>query len=214
TSLEALTQSLFAFREAHVSCAIYYEGWNDLRNAHMADLKPDYSTYEVPHLERVLLVGSNPGFLQRNSLALTYLMSLLSRSNDHRPLGYVSGEKDLRLSKIYRDNMRLVAAIGQSFGVSMIFIPQVVNNAALSRQPSDSEHLVQPYIRSTDMIHMIGYMNQDLAEAAAESNSYFLGAVEAEAWSSSDFVDQLHFSAKGSLKFAKAISDEVRKICN
>ena len=60
SSMEALAQSLFAFRDAHVSCAVYYEGWNDLRNAHIAGLQSDYSDYEIPYLNRALLLQSKP----------------------------------------------------------------------------------------------------------------------------------------------------------
>jgi hypothetical protein len=213
SSMEALAQSLFAFRDAHVSCAVYYEGWNDLRNAHIAGLQSDYSDYEIPYLNRALLLQSKPGFLQRNSLALAYGASLLAPAKI-KPAGQVSGEKDPRLSKIYEDNIGLLAAIGHSFGVTVVFIPQIVNHALLKQGAPDDDRLVESFIRRQAMGHMVDFMNQDLADVAAQSQAVFLGAVEAVPWSSEDFLDTVHFAAKGSLKFAETIAPDLRRICN
>jgi hypothetical protein len=214
SSMEALEQSLFAFRDAHVTCAVYYEGWNDLRNAHMAGLKSDYSDYEIPYLERALLLQSKPGFLQRNSLVLTYAMSLLAPAAGAQPAGQISPEKDPRLSKIYRDNIGLLAAIGHDFGVVVIFVPQIVNRAALQQGTPQDNRLVETFIRRQAMVWMVDFMNQDLADEAVQSHAIFLDAVEAVPWSSEDFLDTVHFAAKGSLKFAETIAPDLRRICN
>lgn len=214
SSMEALGQSLFAFRDARVSCAVYYEGWNDLRNAHMAGLQSDYSDYEIPYLNRALLLQSKPGFLQRNSLALAYAASLLAPAAGGKPAGQVSAEKDPRLSKIYRDNIGLLAAIGHSFGVTVVFIPQIVNRAALQQATPEDNRLVETFIRRQTMVRMVEFMNQDLADAATQSHANFLDAVEAAPWSSEDFLDTVHFAAKGSLKFAETIAPDLRRICN
>jgi len=54
SSLEAMLQSLFVFRDRPPACALYYEGWNDLRNAHIAGLRNDYSDLELPHIAAFL----------------------------------------------------------------------------------------------------------------------------------------------------------------
>jgi len=214
SSMEALGQSLFAFRDAHVSCAVYYEGWNDLRNAHMAGLQSDYSDYEIPYLQRALLLQSKPGFLQRNSLALTYAASLLVPAPRGKPAGQISAEKDPRLSKIYQDNIGLLAAIGHNFGVTVIFIPQIVNRVALQQATPEDNRLVETFIRRQTMVRMVDFMNRDLADAAGQSHAIFLDAAEAAPWSSGDFLDTVYFSAKGSVKFAETIAPDLRRICN
>lgn len=214
SSMEALGQSLFAFRGANVSCAVYYEGWNDLRNAHLAGLQSDYSDYEIPYLNKALLLQSKPGFLQRNSLALTYAASLVAPAAVGKPGGQVSAEKDLRLSKIYKDNIGLLAAIGRTFGVRVIFIPQIVNHAILRQGAPDDNRLVETYIQRRAMGQMVDFMNQDLADAAAQSQAVFLDAVETIPWSGEDFIDTIHFAAQGSRKFAETIAPDLRRICN
>jgi hypothetical protein len=214
SSMEALGQSLFAFRDAHVACAVYYEGWNDLRNAHMAGLQTDYSDYEIPYLNRALLLQSKPGFLQRNSVALAYAASLLVSAPRGKPAGEISAEKDPQLSKIYRDNIGLLAAIGHNFGVAVVFVPQIVNRAALQQGTPEDNGLVETFIRRQAMVRMVDFMNQDLADEAAQSRAIFLDAVQAVPWSSEDFLDTVHFAAKGSLRFAETIAPDLRRICN
>jgi hypothetical protein len=185
SSMEALGQSLFAFRGENVSCAVYYEGWNDLRNAHLAGLQSDYSDYEIPYLNIALLLQSKPGFLQRSSLALTYAASLVAP-----------------------------AAIGRTFGVRVIFIPQIVNHAILRQGAPDDNRLVETYIQRRTMGQMVDFMNQDLEDAAAQSQAVFLDAVETVPWSGEDFIDTIHFAAQGSCKFAETIAPDLRRICN
>ena len=119
-------------------------------------------------------------------------------------------EQDLWLSRNYRDNIRLIAAIGKSFGVRVIFIPQILNYAAYAREETPEE---VAYIWPKDMQKLMGLMNEDLASAAGQSQAYFLGTPLAEKWEDDDFLDHGHFTRKGSLKFASSIADDVRRIC-
>src|SRR5207248_966092 len=48
TSLENLIQANLWFSELKPDIAVLYGGWNDLRNAHVLGLKPDYSDFHGP----------------------------------------------------------------------------------------------------------------------------------------------------------------------
>jgi hypothetical protein len=210
SSVENMTQSLFAFRDMAPVCAVYYEGWNDVQLSHVKDLADDYSNQEYPALMELLALGPHPGFVERNSVLVAYAMSMFATPRHQLPSEGDLHEKDLRLSKLYRDNIRLIAAIGQSFGVRVVFIPQVVNYA---RFAGDDEPVGVPYIWAKDMKKLLGLMNEDLASAAGESQAYFIGAPLAENWEDGDFLDHGHFSRLGSMKFATSIADDVRRIC-
>ena len=56
-------------------------------------------------------------------------------------------------------------------------------------------------------------MNEDLAQAAHESGAVFIGAPLAATWTDSDFIDDGHFTAAGSAKFARAIAGDVAANC-
>jgi hypothetical protein len=210
SSVQNMTQSLFAFRDVTPVCAVYYEGWNDLNMSHIKDLADDYSNYEYPSLIELLSLGPQPGFLERNSVLVAFAMSIFATPRHSLPSEGDLHQKDLRLSKLYRDNIRLIAAIGKTFGVRVVFIPQILNYA---RYTADEMPGGVPYIWPEDMKKLMGLMNDDLARAAGQSQAYFIGAPLAENWEDGDFLDHGHFSRLGSMKFATSIADDVRRIC-
>jgi len=209
SSLENMMQSLFAFRDAPPVCALYYEGWNDLKNSHVHDLANDYSNFEYPTMLEALLIGRHPSFLRRNSLFVSYFLSMFEPAPPPSAGGTVSDDPDPALSKIYRQNIKLITAIGATFGVHVVFIPQILNYALLAGDSSKGER----FIRAKDMKKLMGLLNQDLASAAGESHAYFLAAPLSVNWQPDDFHDQGHFSPKGALIFAQSIAEDVRKIC-
>ena len=210
SSMESMTQSLFAFRDSPPACAIYYEGWNDLRNSHVRDLAVDYSNFEYPYLYQSIPIMRRPGLLDANSLTIAYFLGLFAPPPPPMASGVVSDQKDTRLSQIYRDNIKLIAAIGKTFGVRVIFIPQILD---YDRMTGDTTWRGEPFIKGKDMKKLMGLMNQDLAEAAGESQAYFLGTPLSENWSDADFLDTGHFSRAGALKFARSIGESLRRIC-
>jgi len=210
SSVENMTQSLFAFRDVVPACAVYYEGWNDVTLSHAKGLADDYSNQQYPVIVQLLALGPQPGFLERNSVLVALAMSAFATPPRSLPGEGDWHEKDPHLSRIYRDNIRLIAAIAHTFGVRAIFIPQILNYA---RYTDDKMPGGVPYIWPRDMKKLMGYMNEDLASAAGQSQAYFLGAPLAENWEDSDFLDQGHFSPRGSRKFARSIADDIRRIC-
>jgi hypothetical protein len=210
SSVESMTQSLFAFRDSTPACAIYYQGWNDLRNSHVKDLAVDYSNFEYRNLYDGLPLSRPPGFLESYSLTVAYFLSMFDPPPPAVAPGEISDQKDLRLSKIYRDNIRLIAAIGRTFGVRVIFIPQILDYA---RMTGDTTWGGEPFIKAKDIKKLMGLMNQDMAEAAGESQAYFLGTPLSETWTNGDFLDTGHFNWAGARKFSLSIYESVRKIC-
>ncbi len=63
------------------------------------------------------------------------------------------------------------------------------------------------------MKKLLGFMKEDLASAAGQSQAYFMGTPLAENWEDGDFLDHGHFSRRGSMKFAMSIAADVRRIC-
>ena len=212
TSLENLIQSLFVFRERPPSCAIYYMGWNDLRSAHVKGLQDDYSDFQLPAQLGNLAVGRRPGFLENNMLLLRLILSVFA---DKPPVavpepGAVLGEKDQRLSRIFSDNMRLIADIDRHFAVKPIFVPQILNYGRFTADYSSGWIPLVPdkYVKS-----LVQGMNEDLAAVAKETGALYLDRPLSLAWQDSDFVDDGHFSAAGAEKFAEAISGDVAANC-
>ena len=193
SSLENLIQSLFAFRDRRPACAIYYVGWNDLHTAHAKDLRNDYSDYQLPSQIGNLAVGRRPGFLENNMLLLRMILSVFA-TPERQAQGRMSGESDPRLSRIFSENMRLIADIDRHFGVKAIFVPQILNYSRFKDAGSSSSI---PLVPDKDVKTVMQALNQDLAAVAEETGTLSLDKPLSVAWQNSDFVDQGHFSAAG-----------------
>jgi hypothetical protein len=57
-------------------------------------------------------------------------------------------------------------------------------------------------------------MNLDMERAAKDSGAIFLSAPLSVSWTSSDFVDQGHFSAAGSERFAASLVGTLGAYCH
>jgi hypothetical protein len=124
--------------------------------------------------------------------------------------GTISSDYDARLSRIFKDNVRLIAAISKHFGVRPIFIPQVLN---YERLRGSTPYGWIPFVRDTDVKRLMGAMNADLKEAARESEAAYLGDVLQGGWVDGDFVDNGHFNEAGSRKFATLIASRITEEC-
>ena len=209
TSLEALHQSLFVFRDHPPACAIYYEGWNDLRYSHVKDIAANFSAVDAAYLRDSLFPSRPRGVLESYSILFAFLKSVLTHEDEPRITGTLSDQPDPELSRYYRENMELIALIGREFHVKVIFVPQLLNYANLTTDRIS--YLL--FIRDKDTKKLMGFLNNELAAAAKASGATFLTSPLSRAWTGADFADDGHFNAAGADKFAKTIVDGVRPLC-
>jgi len=213
SSLESMIQSLFVFRKTRPACALYYVGWNDLRNSHVEGLRDDYSDFGLPSQIDNLAVGHRSGFLENNVLLLRLVASAFGREGAGRApgaLGKTSSEKDRRLSRIFTENMRLIAGIDRQFGVKPVFVPQILNYSRFTASWSSGWI---PLVPDRDVKALVEAMNADLEEVAKQTGALFLDRPLSLEWPDSDFVDSGHFSEAGAKKFARAIAGDVAANC-
>jgi len=216
STAEHLIQTLFYLEPYDVTprCAIYYVGWNDIRNAHLPNLDPGYADYH--HLEKVteLQVRKRPFLAEISPLAaiiVSYLQLWIDTvpvADDFSGLAPVQGS-DSRLEKIFRRNLDAIAAINQQRGIISIFVGQVLNRAQLRDTKS---HIYWPLIRDSDVWLLQARFNTILKETAdALGSPEYVPPIDE--FQDSDFVDKGHFSAQGSEKFAAMLAPLVRANC-
>jgi lysophospholipase L1-like esterase len=206
STVQHIIQVLFEFRSTHPTCAVFYVGGTDLQESNLTDLKPDYSDFLLVKLRKMATL--HLGLIQRRSALLSLLGEL-----DHRtfvPPGHVSREYDKRLSQIYRQNIKLMAIITQSFGVKPIFVPEIWNDRWLT---ADSPTILLPYINDSDVKKISPQMNADLEAAASETNTVYLAEPLWANWENADFLDYAHLTAKGSRKLAGLIAPRITTEC-
>jgi hypothetical protein len=210
STVEHIIQASFDFRSMPPKCAIYYVGWNDLRNSNLKDLRADYSDYHLLTQATNLAILPSPNLIKRRSAFISMISNFGTRQI--QPNGDVSHDHDGRLSRIYRDNVALIASISIHFGVTPIFVPQVLNYQKLKSQVP-TRPTWTPLVIDADVEKLMALMNADLARAAKESGALYLDDVLQVQWTDADFVDKGHFAVAGSQKFAKAISQKVKAAC-
>jgi lysophospholipase L1-like esterase len=205
STVEHIIQASFDFRKRKPKCAIYYIGWNDIRNSNFTDLRPDYSNFQ---LITQAAIAQPISLLERRSALLSIISYVGNRRLQLR--GRVEHEYDQRLSAIFKDNVKLIAAITKHFGVKPIFVPQVLNYEHLT---ATEPYGWSPFVVYADMEHLMSAMNTDLELAARESGSLFLGEPLRVNWMDGDFADDGHFRPQGSEKFAMAIAQGINTEC-
>jgi lysophospholipase L1-like esterase len=111
--------------------------------------------------------------------------------------------------KIFHDNIALISLIDKSFGVRAIFVPDIIdyNRLTLARP------YTMPFVPDRDIHRLMDQMFAVLKTAAEESGATYLPTALSQDWGDAEFLDQGHFNASGSAKFAKAIADDVRRLC-
>lgn len=196
-------------------CAIYYVGWNDLRNAHIANLDPGYADFHLPSQidsQKVRRVG---GAHVTFSPLLTLLMRFVAANLDTAryfadPYGQppMSGD-DPNLNAIYERNIAAISAINRQRGVTTIWVGQILNRERLM---GDGQYGWLPRVRDRDLWPMQQRFNEVLKQAAAGLGDTYVG-VDPASFVGADFVDQGHFSARGAKRFADDLAPIVRRLC-
>ena len=210
SSLEAMIQSLFVFRDTKPVCATYYEGWNDLYLAHVADLADDYFPNQQLRLMDSLSTGYRPGAIANNWLFFQLIdKTIQAGPGYHLSPGTISGQPDTRLSRIYTDNIKLIVDIDRHFGVKPIFLPQILNDRLLETH----DNLWWPFVTTKAVPALMRDLNSDLQRAVEESGAVFLDAPLKVDWQESDFLDQGHFSQQGAAKFAASLAPDLQRYC-
>jgi hypothetical protein len=192
-------------------CAIYYEGWNDMDEAHVKHLDGGYADF---HLLRQA-VHRDPLFLAQFSPLLLLTNALLVRRFDSIPMDYASAGqtpiagRDERLEAVFAEHIKTIAAINEARGIRTIFISQIYNR---SWPASARPEFLSPLVREEDVPLLLGRFRSILKDAATLSDVKYIDA-GVENFKGSDFIDPVHFATSGSRKFAALVSQQIGDYC-
>lgn len=196
-------------------CAVYYVGWNDLRNAHIPRLDPGYADFHLPSQVDSLKTRRIGGSHVTISPLLTVALRVLGASVDTvryfaDPYGRppVDGD-DPAVEALFERNVRSISAINRERGVVTIWVGQLLNRAQLQ---GDGRYGWLPLVRDRDLWPMQQRLNAVLARTAKALGDISVG-VPIDDFSDADFVDNGHFSAAGAQRFADFLAPIVRDAC-
>jgi hypothetical protein len=216
STVENLLQTLFYLDTYGVPphCAVYYVGWNDIRNAHLPNLDPAYANFHLLSQIDSMNVRKKPLEVSFSPLARIVNRSLQGVF-DTVPFAPnflkdppVHGT-DVRLEEIYRSNLEAIAAINKKRNIVSIFVGQVLNRAQLR---SKERYGFFPLVRDVDVWPLQDHFNAILKETADSIGvPNFIPPIDE--FQDDDFADQGHFLVKGAAKFALMITPIVKSSC-
>ncbi|MGQ3298229.1 SGNH/GDSL hydrolase family protein [Reyranella sp.] len=196
-------------------CAVYFVGWNDLRNAHIPNLDAGYADFHMPSQVDSLKVRRVGGSNVTISPLLTVLTRLVSAevdtvryAKDPYALPPVAGP-DAAVAAIFERNIRSISALNRARGTPTIWVGQVVN---AERLQGEGLYGWLPRVRDRDLPRLLKDSNALLERTARALGDTYVALPE-EAFGPADFVDQGHFSAAGARRFAALLAPAVRQAC-
>lgn len=196
-------------------CAIYYVGWNDLRNAHIRNVDPGYADFHMPSQIDSLQLRRVGGSHRTFSPILTLIGRELGNEVDliryrsdpsTQPVG---NGPDPAMSAIFERNVRSISAINRQRGVKTIWVGQLVNRAVLA---GDGRYGWLPLVRDRDVWPMLEELRGIMAKVAAETGDKSVNLAP-DSFGPPDFVDNGHFSRAGAQHFAAALAPTARETC-
>ena len=116
---------------------------------------------------------------------------------------------DPALEALYERNIRSISAINRERGVATIWVGQLVNRERLQ---GDGRYGWLPLVRDRDIWPLLQRFNAILERTAKTLGDTYV-AVPPDFFTGADFVDQGHFSARGSRRFAGYLVPAVREAC-
>lgn len=216
STAENVIQTAFYERTHGVEprCAIYYVGWNDIRNSHVQNLDPGYADFHLPgqidNLQSRRLRQSYVSFSPLLMLARYFLVVGVDTVRPiDRATGEVAGGPDPAMEEIFRRNVQTISAMNRQRGITTLWVGQVMDHRRLlAGQPSGWV----PFLRPQDISPLILRLNALLKREAEALDDIYIDILP-EAFTSDDFIDHGHFVATGSLKFAERLAPAVAAAC-
>lgn len=195
-------------------CAVYYIGWNDLRNAHIKDLDPAYADFHLPSQVDALEARrlDNPWIVVSPTLKLLSRLAIVAADTVRPATVLRSADRtgpDPGLEKIYARNIATISAINRGRGIHTVWIGQVMNVDWLLTSPGDG-WLALP---GPKVVELIDWMNGIVRREARRLGDAHVD-VPPGTLQRNDFGDDAgHFDESGAAKFAAAIAPEIRRAC-
>jgi hypothetical protein len=216
TSVQHLLQTAF-YEDKHgvaPRCAVYYVGWNDIRNAHIANLDPAYADFYMPALAdslRTRRVDAHPFTF---SPLINLVLRLVAMAVDTVPFASVPAAptrtgSDATLERYYESNIRAISAINRARGIRTVWISQILNREGLD---NDAMYGGFPYVLNRHIWPLQERFNEVL-RATAQSLDDPYTDVPVRAFVNADFLDEGHFVATGAAKFAGFVAPDIARHC-
>jgi lysophospholipase L1-like esterase len=199
------------------ACAVYYVGWNDIRNVWIANLDRGYANFHLPNQASILRTRRSLAIMTVSpalKIAVRAAGLLLDTIPSPSPKLDTSpdADKHTAFKTIYQSHIDTIAAINRARGVKTLVIGQLMNRERLTSDEISAPQW-EPFIKDSEVWPLLAEFNALLKGHAANAGYDFID-VDINAFDNSDFADEGHFNSKGANKFASLIQGDVKRLCS
>ncbi len=214
SSVEHVVQTAFYTDRAGSlpSCAVYYIGWNDIRNFGFKNLDSGFANFHMlsqyGNLQvRADINSPSPLVNMLGNYILRFELPFPIAAGD---LGKPISEQDALFS-IVKNNLTSIVSMNEGRGINTVFIAQILNRSLLVDHSTAYGWL--PFVYDSEVWPLQDRFNMFLKSIAEENSVGFLHP-SVEDFSAEDFVDNGHFSDAGAAKFAEIIATRIESACH
>ena len=113
-------------------CALYYVGWNDVRDTHIANLDPGYADYHLrSQIDALKVRRFGSGYTAVSPLVTILVRQVSAWTDTARPPRPIVGDPatgpDPVLERLYLRNVRSISRINHDRGIRTIWVGQILN---------------------------------------------------------------------------------------
>lgn len=215
STVENIIQMALLVPEARPRVVVFYSGWNDIRNYHWPGFQPDYSGHGMTQADTLIPAVADRASLLSRAARYSYVMRLLGKALGVPVIAWEaepSAERDPEVDRVYVRNLHTLKALALRFGMTALFVPQVLNEEALQR--AGTRPGWTPYVRSDALGGLMRDFNALMAGVCepGERQCQFVAEPLGASWNNDDFVDEGHFSRRGGEKLASILAPRIRAL--
>ena len=195
-------------------CAIYYLGWNDIRNFGIEDIDQGFAKFHLnSQLNNLRIINKERFSPLLSILEMLVINNLFIHNNINLGPVVKVDNNTLRMDesiKISLGNIETIIFLNNKRKIKTIYIPQIIN---LEKFTNKSPYGWLPRVRDVDVPKLLTYFNSEAKKIVTSNNAVFFDVSNKE-FNDEDFRDNGHFSPEGAAKFSKKIFYSVEKMCN
>lgn len=217
-TVEHLIQTAFYIDKGfdrNPNCALYYVGWNDIRNVGLPNIDNGFANYHGISQFDTFRFSTGETFSPLATLLMRVTSTLyIPRVKRYNPSDIKTlTNEDILKSRAFEvsfNNLDKIIALNERRGISTILIPQIMNPFRLV---ADTSYGWMPRLADKDVMRVLGHFNKKLKMLALDTSALFI-PVDQSKFLKADFVDVGgHFSESGAKKFASFLVESVRTSC-
>ena len=217
TTVEHIIQTALNMSDVSPDISVFYIGWNDVRNQHVADLRSDYSNFhgksQYNHLMLDALKIGNHSVIVRTVSNIIKKIFVRDPEGTYTVIGTpdkFTTKVDKRALDLFKRNAKLLIALCRAQGIRPVMVPQILRYDMLT---GDKEYEWIPYVKDKDIKSMIDVYNDALKDVCAKEKADFVGEVLTVNYDKSHFVDNYgHFTPLGNKVFADVIMQYIKRL--